>query len=56
MVWITADQSQINQGLSWAACLGRTGPGRSENFDGPVRAETFKNVMGRAGPSQAETF
>ena len=42
----------IYQGLSWAVCLGRAGPGRSENCDGPGRAETFENLMGRAGPGR----
>ena len=39
-------------GLSWAVCLGRAGPGRSENCDGPGRAETFENVMDWAGPGR----
>ena len=32
--------------------LDRAGSGRSENCDGPGRAETFKNVMGQAGPAR----
>ena len=45
---------EINQGLSWAVCMGRAGPDRSENYDGPGRArpdraEIFEKLMGRAG-------
>ena len=46
----------IYQGLSWAVCLGRAGPGRSENCDGPGRAGPRLLKMRWAGPGRAETF